>query len=74
MPPILITGDLESENCDRRRFCDLDNLPQLITEPTRAPSNSLIDHIMTNIANNHVHVPSLSKPQMLPASVDSEVW
>ena len=59
MSPITIMGDLNSdyfnETSDIRRFCDLTNLHQLITEPTRMPSNSLIYHILTNIANDHVH-------------------
>ena len=59
MPPIIIMGDLNSdyfnETSEIRRFCDVTNLHQLIKEPTRVPSNTLIDHILTDIPNNHVH-------------------
>ena len=47
MLPIIIMGDLNSdyfnETSEIRRFCHVTNLHQLITEPTRVPSNTLIE-------------------------------
>ena len=51
-PNIFIFGDLNSDISNSRskihEFIETNNLSQVITEPTRIPSNSIIDVILTN--------------------------
>ena len=52
-PSFILTGDFNSNYLDREsdiiHFCELTNLQQLISEPTRIPSNTLLDLILTNV-------------------------
>ena len=57
--PLILVGDLNSNyldnNSDIRQLCTFSSLDQIIAEPTRIPSNTLIDHILTNARELCLH-------------------